>query len=97
MADILSALPQLISAGADGASHEIQFAPEFNAFMGSTQIAYITVVSGTFKFNVGGSCTETNATYTAEKVEPLPFVNGSQNIFYQATTGGTFKISFVGY
>lgn len=92
-ADILSAIPQLISAGADGASHEIQFSTEFNNLLGNKQVAFITVVSGTFKFNVGGDCSETNATYTAEKVEPLPFMNGTKNIFYQATTGGTFRIS----
>lgn len=97
MADSLSAVPQMITAGADGSSHEIQFSPEFAQLLGTTQIAYITVISGTFKFNVGGACTETNATYTDEKVEPLPFANGSQNIFYQATSGGTFRISFIGY
>lgn len=94
-ADILSAVPQLITAGADGVSHEIQFAPEFNTLLREDQVAYITVISGTFKFNVGGSCTETNASFTSA-VPPIPFVNGSQNIFYQATTGGTFTISFIG-
>lgn len=97
MADQLSAVPQLITAGADGASHDIQFAPEFNELLGTNQTAFITVITGVFKFNVGGPCTETNATYTDEKVEPLPFINGVQNIFYQATTGGTFRISFIGY
>lgn len=96
MADIISAVPQLISAGADGSSHEIQFdGREFNHLLGIYHVAFITVISGTFKFNVGGPCSETSATYTAEKVEPLPFINGVQNIFYQATSGGTFRISFV--
>lgn len=95
MADQLSAVPQLITAGADGQSHEIQFSPEFNTLLGETQIAFIKVVTGTFKFNVGGPCSETNATYTDEQVQPLPFINGVQNIFYQATTGGTFSISFI--
>lgn len=95
-ADIISAVPQMISAGADGVSHEIQFdGGEFKTLLGSYHVAFITVVSGTFKFNVGGACSESNATYTAEKVEPLPFINGVQNIFYQATSGGTFRISFV--
>lgn len=97
MADLLEAVPQLITAGADGNSHEIQFSAEFNTLLGVTQMAFITVISGTFKFNVGGPCTETNAVYTAERVEPFPFVNGSQNIFYQATTGGTFRVSFIGF
>lgn len=94
-ADILSAVPQLITAGADGNSHEIQFATEFNNLCGSVQVAFITVVSGTFKFNVGGPCSESGATYTSsDKVEPIPFINGGQNIFYQATVGGTFRVSF---
>lgn len=97
MADQIAAVPQLITAAADGNSHEIQFDPEFNQTLGVTQMAFITVISGTFKFNVGGPCTETNATYTAEKVEPFPFVNGSRNIFYQATTAGTFRVSFIGF
>lgn len=97
MADILSAVPQLISGGADGASHEIQFASEFNEVLGVTQMAFITVLTGTVKFNVGGPCSETNATYTDEKVEPFPFINGVQNIFYQFTTGGTFRVSFIGF
>lgn len=94
MADILSAIPQLITAAADGSSHEIQFdGGEFGVLLGDYQVAFITVVSGTFKFNVGGPCSESGATYTSEKVEPLPFINGAQNIFYQATSGGTFRIS----
>lgn len=94
MADILSAIPQLVTASADGLSHEIQFdGGEFGTLLGTSQVAFITVVSGTFKFNIGGQCSESGATYTAEKVEPLPFMNGAQNIFYQATTGGTFRIS----
>lgn len=96
MADTLSAVPQLIGAGADGSSHEIQFDVEFNNLMGATQIAFINVVSGTFKFNVGGPCSETGATYTsADLVQPIPFINGSKNIFYEATVGGSFSISFV--
>lgn len=97
MADIISAVPQLKTAGADGLSHEIQFSPEFNFLLREDQIAFISVVSGTFKFNVVGDCSETNATYTSsDRVPPIPFVNGSQNIFYQATVGGTFTISFAG-
>lgn len=95
-ADILSAVPQLISAGADGQSHEIQFAPEFNTLLREDQLAKIKVVSGTFKFNVGGPCSETNATYTTDDTENIPFINGAQNIFYEATTGGSFIITFVG-
>lgn len=95
MADIISAIPQMITAGADGNSHEIQFdGGEFDTLLGSLSVAFITVISGTFKFNVGGPCSESNATYTAEKVEPLPFINGVQNIYYQATSGGTFRITF---
>lgn len=93
MADILSAIPANIAAGADGVSHEIQFSPEFDQILGTRQVAFITVISGTFKFNVGGSCAETNASYTAKVDQPIPFINGSQNIFYQATTGGSFNIS----
>lgn len=97
MADILSAVPQLITAAADGSSHEIQFDPgEFNSLLPtSTQVAFIRVVTGVFKFNVGGSCTETNASFTDEDVPPIPFINGTKNIFYQATTGGTFIISAI--
>lgn len=93
MADTISAIPQLITASADGLSHEIEFdGGEFGVLLAEYQVAFITVISGTFKFNIG-PCSETNATYTAEKVEPLPFINGVKNIQYQATTGGTFRIS----
>lgn len=97
MADILSAIPQLITASADGNSHEIQFdGGEFNTLLpGTTQVAFIRVVSGVFKFNVGGPCSETGASFTDEDVPPIPFINGTKNIFYQATTGGTFIISAI--
>lgn len=96
MADILSAVPQLITATADGVSHELQFdGGEFGQLLREDQLAKITVVSGTFKFNVGGACSESNATFTGE-VPLLPFINGVQNIFYQCTSAGSFTISFVG-
>jgi len=96
MPDLLSAVPQLITATADGLSHDIQFdGGEFGNLLRGDQLAKITVVSGTFKFNVGGPCTETNATFTGE-VPPIPFINGSQNIFYQCTSAGSFTISFIG-
>lgn len=96
MADGLAAVPQLITASADGTSHEIQFDPEFNQSLREDQVAFITVITGTFKFNVGGPCSESNATYTDEKVEPIPFINGVRNIHYQCTSAGTFRISFIG-
>lgn len=95
MADQIEAVPQLITAAADG-DHEIQFSAEFNQSLREDQIAFITVVTGTFKFNSGGPCTETNATFTAERVPPIPFINGVRNIHYEATSAGTFTISFMG-
>lgn len=95
--DTLSAVPQAIAATADGNSHEIQFdGGEFNVLLREDQLAKITVVTGTFKFNVGGPCTETNATYTDDDTETIPFINGVKNIFYQCTVAGSFKISFIG-
>lgn len=97
MPDILSAVPQAINATADGISHEIQFdSGEFGSLLRNDQLAKITIVSGTFKFNVGGSCSETNATYTADQTETIPFMNGTKNIFYECTSAGSFKISFIG-
>lgn len=96
MADQIEAVPQLITATADGISHEIQFSAEFNQSLREDQIAFITVVTGTFKFNSGGPCTETNASFTEEIVPPIPFINGSRNIHYQCTSAGTFTISFMG-
>lgn len=96
MADILSAVPALVTATADGISHEIQFdGGEFNDRLREDQLAKITVVSGTFKFNSGGSCSETNATFTGE-VPAIPFINGVRNIFYECTSAGSFNISFIG-
>lgn len=94
MADQIEAVPQLITAAVDG-NHEIQFSPEFNQSLREDQVAFITVVSGTFKFNSGGPCTETNATFTGE-VPPIPFINGVRNINYECTSAGTFTISFMG-
>lgn len=98
MADILSAIPQLITAGADGQSHEIQFdAGEFNTLLpGITQVAFIRVVSGVLKVNVGGPCSETGATFTGPvDLPPIPFINGTKNIFYEFTTGGSAIISAI--
>lgn len=97
MPDILSAVPQLISATADGVSHEIQFdSGEFGSLLRNDQLVKITVVSGTFKFNVGGQCPETNATYTTNDTETIPIMNGTKNLFYECTSAGSFKISFIG-
>lgn len=93
MPDQIEAIPQNIAATADGLSHEIQFSPEFNDRLGSRQLAFITVIAGTFKFNTGGPCSETNATYTAKVDQPIPFLNGTKNIFYQCTSAGNFNIS----
>ena len=35
------------------------------------------------------------ATSPADKAATQAFENGVKNIFYQATTGGTFRISFI--
>lgn len=91
--DTLISIPANIAATADGLSHEIQFSAEFNDRLGVTQLAFITVVSGTFKFNSGGPCSETNASYTAKVDQPIPFINGVQNIQYQCTSAGNFNIS----
>lgn len=95
MPDIIEAIPQLISAAADSTDHEIQFHTEFNPILGAyTQIAFIKVVSGTFKFNVGGPTTESNASYTSsDTVEPIPFMNGTKNIVYRCTSAGSFRIA----
>lgn len=96
MPDIQSAVPQLITATADGISHELQFdGGEFNILLREDQLAVINVVSGTFKYNVGGPCTETNATFTGA-VPLIPFINGVKNIFYECTSAGGFTISFIG-
>lgn len=95
MADQIEAVPQLITAAVDG-NHEIQFSAEFNQSLRGDQVAFITVVTGTFKFNSGGPCTETNATFTDERVPPIPFINGVRNINYECISAGTFTISFMG-
>lgn len=96
MADILSAVPARITATADGISHEIQFdGGEFNDRLREDQLAKITVNAGTFKFNSGGPCTETNASFTGD-VPSIPFINGVRNIFYECTSAGNFDITFVG-
>lgn len=95
MPDIIEAIPQAISAAADSIDHEIQWHTEFNLLLGAnTQVAFIKVVSGTFKFNVGGPTTETNASYTSsDTVQPIPFINGTLNIVYRCTSAGSFTIA----
>lgn len=95
MPDSIEAIPQLISATADGTDHEIQWHAEFNPLLGaSTQIAFIKVVTGTFKFNVKGPTSETNASYTSsDTVQPIPFINGVMNIVYRCTSAGGFTIA----
>lgn len=98
MADQIVAVPQAISAAADGADHEIVFHTEFNQLMEARQAAFIKIVSGTFKFNVGGSTTESNASFTSsDTVPPIPFINGNSgfNIVYRCTSAGSFVISFL--
>lgn len=97
MPDSIEAIPQTITATADGTDHELLFSAEFNQMLGATQIAFITVISGTFKFNVGGPTTETNASYTSsDLVEPIPFQNGGAlSLRYQSTSAGSFRISII--
>lgn len=95
MPDSIEAIPQLISATADGIDHEIQFHTEFNSLLGAaTQVAFIKVVTGTFKFNIGGPTSESNASFTSsDTVQPIPFINGVKNIVYQCTSAGGFTIA----
>lgn len=97
MPDQIEAIPQAITATADGTDHELLFSAEFNSLFGSTQVAFINVVAGTFKFNVGGPTTETNASYTStDLVQPIPFQNGGVLSFrYRCTSAGSFSISVI--
>lgn len=97
MPDQIEALPQTITATADGTDHELLFSPEFNSMFGATQVAFIAIVSGTFKFNVGGSTDETNASYTStDTVQPISFQNGGAlSLRYRCTSAGSFSISVI--
>lgn len=97
MPDQIEAIPQTISATADGTDHELLFSAEFNPLFGSVQTAFIKIVAGTFKFNVGGPITETNASFTsADTIQPIPFQNGGAlSLRYQCTSAGSFSISVI--
>lgn len=57
-------------------------------------IAQITIVSGTFTFNVGASAADSTATFTDGDKLLLTFYPSSQNIHYKAGAGSqTFKIA----
>lgn len=93
MADIIVSNPHMITS-VDLVDHEIQFHDQFNLIMQGVDTVFIEVVSGTFKFNVGTTAASSGASYTAEKVGPISFQNGTMNIHYIATSAGTFRISF---
>lgn len=56
---------------------------------------FITIVSGTFQFNVGSAVVSSSASYTVgDTVPPITIVNGAKNLFYKAGAGSqTFKVS----
>lgn len=86
--------PQLItSAGTDDTELVLAGALVKPGVNGEV-IAQITIVSGTFKFNVGASASSVTATYTDGDTFLLTFYPNTHNIHYAAGAGSqTFKIA----
>jgi len=71
---------------------------EENELIGSPlATAFITVVTGTFKFNVGGLATQANAaSYTVgDVVPPIPFKPGVGFHFKANAISDAFKVSAI--
>jgi hypothetical protein len=79
-------IPELVTVG-DTSENVLQFAKAVNS-QGDT--VFITIVNGTFKFNVFGLAALSNATYTAGDTVAITH-NGFIN--YKATATGSFKIT----
>lgn len=87
--------PFLVTAP-DTNDHELELSSHFPMQDGNTQVAFITVLSGTFKFAVNDSAANSPASFTSSSEKLLlTFDRNNAKLHCKAATAGeTFLIHF---